>query len=101
MTNKTINFTPLFPDLSDASRGYFVTFEIEDDKELDIQCLVDFLTALHERSERAVLYPSSLGGVNQPFFSCICTNDLKDCCARARLYCPCCNKVHYCKAHQN
>lgn len=31
-------------------------------------------------------YPSSLGGVNQPFFSWIWTSDLKLCCARARLY---------------
>ena len=33
-------------------------------------------------------YPSSLGGVNQPFFSWIWTSDLKDCWARARLYWP-------------
>lgn len=31
-------------------------------------------------------YPSSLGGVYQPFFSWICTRDLYDCCALARLY---------------
>lgn len=31
-------------------------------------------------------YPSSLGGVNQPFFSWICTRDLNDCCALAKLY---------------
>lgn len=33
-------------------------------------------------------YPSSFGGVNQPFFSWIWTNDLKDCWARAKLYWP-------------
>lgn len=33
-------------------------------------------------------YPSACGGVNQPFFSCIWTKDLKDCCALARLYVP-------------
>jgi len=35
---------------------------------------------------KQIVYPSSFGGVNQPFFSCICMRDLKDCWALANEY---------------